>query len=89
MTLAHFILFTPFSVAWTKLAIRGRESVAKHPAFTYSRTQAMYLLASILMMVAIMVFVGIPFVLMRYGQRNSDNQLMAFGGAACFLGLGI
>jgi len=89
MTLAHFILFTPFSVAWTKLAIRGRESVAKHPAFTYSRTHAMYLLASILMMVAILVFVGIPFVLMRYGQRNSDNQLMAFGGAACFLGLGI
>ncbi len=24
MTIAHFVLFTPFSVAWTKLAIRGR-----------------------------------------------------------------
>ena len=89
MAIAHFILFTPFSVAWTKLAIRGRESVARHPAFAYSRTQGLYLLASILMMVAIIVFVGIPFVLVRYGQRNSDNQLMAFGSAACFVGLGI
>lgn len=89
MAIAHFILFTPFSVAWTKLAIRGRESVAKHPTFAYSRTQGMYLLASILMMVAIVVVVGIPFVLMRYGQRNSDSQLMAVGGAACFMGLGI
>ena len=89
MAIAHFILFTPFSVAWTKLAIRGRESVARHPAFAYSRTQGLYLLASILMMVAIVVLVGIPFVLLRYGQRNSDNQLMAFGSAACFVGLGI
>jgi len=89
MALVHFILFTPFSVAWTKLAIRGRESVAKHPAFAYSRTQGMYLLASILMMVAIVVSVGIPFVLMRYGQRNSDSQLMAVGGAACIVGLGL
>jgi hypothetical protein len=24
MLIAHFILFTPFAVAWTKLAIRGR-----------------------------------------------------------------
>lgn len=89
MALAHFILFTPFSVAWTKLAIRGRESVAKHPAFAYSRTQGMYLLASILMMVGIVVLVGIPFVLLRYGQRSSDSQLMAVGGAACLMGLGI
>ncbi len=89
MALVHFILFTPFSVAWTKLAIRGPESVAKHPAFAYSRTQGMYLLASILMMVAIVVSVGIPFVLMRYGQRNSDSQLMAVGGAACIVGLGL
>ena len=89
MAIAHFILFTPFSVAWTKLAIRGRESVAKHPAFAYSRTQATYLLASILMMVAILAFVGIPYVLARYGQRNSSNELMTVGGAAAFVGLGI
>jgi hypothetical protein len=89
MGIVHFILFTPFSVAWTKLAIRGRGSIAKHPTFAYSRTQGMYLLASILMMVAFVVIFGFPYVLMRYGQRNSDNQLMAVGGAACFIGLGI
>jgi hypothetical protein len=31
MTVAHFVLFTPFLVARTKLAIRGRQAVAKHP----------------------------------------------------------
>jgi hypothetical protein len=89
MTLAHFILFTPFSVAWTKLAIRGRQSVAKHPAFAYSRTQLLYLLATTLMIVAMIACVGIPYILFRYAQRNSDTQLALLGGAGTFLGLGI
>lgn len=88
MALAHFILFTPFSVAWTKLAIRGRAAVANHPAFAYSRTQWMYLLATALMTVAMLVCVGIPFIALRYGQRNFDNQITFVGGAATFLGLG-
>jgi hypothetical protein len=85
----HLILFTPFSVAWTKLAIRGRQAVAKHPAFAFSRTQWLYLLATTLMMVTIVVSVGFPFVLMRYAQRNFNNQLAMLGGAGMFLGLGI
>ena len=88
MAIAHFILFTPFSVAWTKLAIRGRESVAKHPAFAYSRTQMMYLLAAIVMIVAMLICVGPPTLLIRYGQRNFDHQITALGGAWSFLGLG-
>ena len=36
MAIAHFVLFTPFAVAWTKLTIRGPQAVAKHPAFAYS-----------------------------------------------------
>ncbi len=85
----HLIVFAPFSVAWTKLAIRGRQSVAKHPAFAFSRTQWLYLLASTLMMVAIVVSVGFPFVLVRYAQRNFNNQLAMLGGAGMFIGLGI
>ncbi len=85
----HLILFAPFSVAWTKLAIRGPQSVAKHPAFAFSRTQWLYLLATTLMMVAIVVSVGFPFVLVRYAQRNFQNQLAMLGGAGMFLGLGI
>jgi hypothetical protein len=89
LAVMHLILFAPFSVAWTKLAIRGRQSVAKHPAFAYSRTQLLYLLATTLMIVAMIACVGIPYVLFRYAQRNSDNQLALVGGAATFLGLGI
>src|ERR1700722_1543890 len=70
MMIVHFILFTPFAVAWNKLAIRGREAVAKHPAFAYSRTQWMYLLTTTAMIVAGMVCVGLPFVLVLYFQRN-------------------
>jgi len=89
MAIAHFILFTPFSVAWTKLAIRGRASVAKHPAFAYSRTQWAYLLATTAMMLAMLVCVGPPFLLMRYGQQNFDHQIMMLGGTCFFLGLGV
>jgi hypothetical protein len=89
MTLAHFILFTPFSVAWTKLAIRGRAAVAKHPSFSYSRTQWFYLLAATVMMVVLMVLVGMPYVIFRYGQRNFDSQISLFGGTIMMLGLGV
>jgi hypothetical protein len=84
--IAHLVVFTPFAVAWTKLAIRGREAVTNHPAFAYSRTQWMYLLATTALLVAMILCLGIPFILMRYGQRNSDNQLMLLGGAGFSLG---
>jgi hypothetical protein len=89
MVVAHFVLFTPFSVAWTKLAIKGRGAVAKHPSFAYSRTQWMYLLADAAMLAALIVLVGLPFVVVRYGQRNFDNQIALLGGAIATLGLGV
>jgi hypothetical protein len=89
MMIVHFIVFTPFAVAWTKLAIRGREAVAKHPAFAYSRTQWMYLLASTAMIVAAMVCVGIPFVLVLHFQRNFEHDLTLLAGGGFFVGLGI
>ena len=89
MAISHFILFTPFSVAWTKLAIRGRASVAKHPPFAYSRTQLLYLLANALTMIAMLACAGPPFILMRYGQRNFDNQIALLGGGLVFVGLGL
>src|SRR6202451_626820 len=89
MAVAHFVLFTPFSVAWTKLALRGRPAVAKHPQFLYSRTQWFYLLAVAAMMVALLVLAGIPYLLLRYGQRNFDTELSLLGETAAMLGLGI
>ena len=89
MALAHFVLFTPFSVAWTKLAIRGRQAVAKHPQFSYSRTQWFYLLANVVTMAVLVVLVGIPYVVLRYGQRNFESQISLFGETAMMLGLGI
>jgi hypothetical protein len=89
MAIGHFVLFTPFSVAWTKLAIRGRASVAKHPEFAYSRTQLLYLLASIVTLIAMVACLALPIMLMRYGQRKFDNQLMALGGGLAVLGLGL
>jgi hypothetical protein len=89
MTISHFVLFTPFSVAWTKLAIRGPQAVAKHPQFSYSRTQWLYLLAIAAIAATLLALVGIPYVILRYGQRNFDSQLSLFGGTTMMLGLGI
>ena len=89
MATAHFVLFTPFSVAWTKLAIRGRQAVAKHPAV-------------LLLENSMAVSAGergderrcccssaSPYVVVRYGQRNFDNQIALLGAAAMMLGLGV
>jgi hypothetical protein len=89
MAVAHFVLFTPFSVAWTKLAIRGRQAVAKHPQFFYSRTQWLYLLAVAAMTVALLVLAGIPYVIVLYGQRNFDPQIRLLGETTMMLGVGI
>ena len=89
MAISHFLLLTPFSVAWTKLAIRGSGAVANHPSFSYSRTQWLYLLAVAAMMAALLVLVGIPYVIILNGQRNFDNHISLFGGTAMMLGLGI
>ena len=89
MTLAHFVLFTPFSVAWTKLAVRGPQAVSKHPQFFYSRTQWFYLLACAALMVALLVLVGLPFVVVRYGQRNFESQITLLGETGMMLGLGL
>jgi hypothetical protein len=89
MGIAHFLLFTPFSVAWTKLAIRGRQAVVNHPAFAYSRTQLLYLLAIAVMMAALVVLVGIPYVVLRYGQRNFDNEIATLSETAIAMGLGV
>jgi len=89
MVLAHFVLFTPFSVAWTKLAIRGPRAVAKHPQFSYSRTQWYYLLAVAVMMAALMALAGLPYVILRYGQRNFETQISLFGTMTMLLGLGV
>lgn len=89
MTISHFVLLTPFSVAWTKLAIRGPKAIAKHPQFSYSRTQWFYLLAVAVMMAALLVLVGMPYVIIRYGQRNFDNQITLLGETAAMLAIGI
>lgn len=75
MTLAHFILFTPFSVAWTRLALYGRPAVANHPRFAFSRTQWLYLLATTAMIIVMMICLGLPAVLLLYGQRTANHQI--------------
>ena len=89
MAIAHFIVFTPFAVAWTKLAIRGRNAVANHPAFAYSRTQWMYLLATAVMIVTMAISLGIPVVLARYAQQNSDHQLNLLAWTFLIAGVGL
>ena len=84
---AHFVLFTPFSVTWTKLAIYGREAVATDPPFVYSRTQWQYLLAITAMMLTLVICSVPAAALMRYGQRSFDSQIAQAGMALMLAGL--
>ncbi len=87
MAVAHFVLFTPFSVTWSKLAIHGRPAIATDPPFAYSRTQWLYLLASAVMMISLAIVVGPSAALLRYGQLNFDNQIVMAAGALLVAGL--
>ncbi len=87
MAMAHFILFTPFSVAWTRLALFGRPAVANHPRFAYSRTQWLYLLATTAMLLLMMICVGLPIVLLFYGQRTLNSQITIEGTTLLLVGL--
>lgn len=86
---AHFILFTPFSVAWTKLAIQGRPAVEKRPAFAYTRAEWLYLLASAAMMAAFLCLVIYPLLVSLRGQRNFERQIELLGMGGSVLGLGV
>ena len=82
MVAGHFVLFAPFSVTWTKLAIHGRHAIVNDPPFGYSRSVWLYLLATIVMMILIAMIAGPPIAMFRYGQVNFDRQIV---GAAGFL----
>jgi hypothetical protein len=87
MAIAHFILFTPFSVAWTRLALFGRPAVANHPRFAYSRTQWLYLLATIAMLLLLIILVGIPATMLLYGQRTLNSQMTLEATTLLLVGL--
>ena len=87
MVLAHFILFTPFSVAWTRLALFGRPAVANHPRFAYSRTQWLYLMATLAMLLLLIVLIGLPAMLFFYGQRALNREITAEATALLLAGL--
>ena len=89
MPTAHFILFTPFSVAWTRLALQGRPAVAKYPAFAYRRTEWLYLLASAIMMAAFLSLVIYPLLTSLRGQHNLERQVELLGMGGSILGLGV
>ena len=80
MAVAHFVLFTPFSVTWSKLAIFGRPAIATDPPFAYSRTRWLYLLATTVMVISLVIIAGPSFALVRYGQRNFYNEVVMWGG---------
>src|ERR1019366_7576473 len=87
MAVAHFVLFTPFSVTWTKLAIHGRPAIATDPPIVYSRTQWQYLLATTVMMISLAIIAGPSAALLGYGQRNFDNHVTM--AAETLLGAGV
>ncbi len=87
LMVAHFVLFTPFSVTWSKLAIYGRPAIATDPPFAYARSQWLYLLATTVMMISLAIIAGPPAALLRYGQQNLDNQVITMAGALLCGGL--
>lgn len=87
MGIAHFVLLTPFSVTWTKLAIYGRPAIASEPPFAYSRTSWIYLLASTVMIVLLTICVGPGATLLRYSQQTLDNRIAVEAAMLILAGL--
>jgi hypothetical protein len=79
------IVFTPFSVGWTQLAINGQDSVARRAPFTFGRTELFYLLAMIAQQL-VWVLLVLPALLVYYAQQNFEPTLM-FDGVILLLAL--
>jgi hypothetical protein len=60
---------------------------ARLPSASYAKVAVF--LADAAMIAALLVIVGMPCVLLRYGQRDFDTQLSLLGETTAMLGLGI
>jgi hypothetical protein len=87
MPVTHFVLFTPFCVVWTPVALEGSDARLPARPFVYERTEWKYLLATVLMTFAFALLVGIPLTLYQYGQRTFDTVTAFVGGLLLAAGL--
>ncbi len=85
MSVAHLILFTPFSVTWTRVAIEKSEAKLPDRPFAFTRIEWQYLVATVLLMVAVVILLTPAFALYRYGQSIFDNGITFFGGMLLLL----
>jgi hypothetical protein len=79
MPIAHFVLFIPFSVVWTRIAIDGVSAKLPDRPFEYRRTEWQYALAAVVMSVTVMLLVGPALILYRYGQQSFQMPITALG----------
>ncbi|GEM_PF-2566458 len=88
MGVAHLVLFTPFSVIWTRVAIEGSEAKLPERPFAFTRIEWQYLIATFLMLLAVVVLLTPGMAVYRYGQRIFESGI-TFAGEMLILLVGV
>ena len=76
IVIAHTVIFTPFAVAWTKLAVDGNQSVASRGAFVYGPVEWRYLIANSMILICTFAAVGLPYQLLLSAYLDDDRILV-------------
>ena len=86
MPIAVYVLYAPFSVAWTRVAVDGpRAALPDHP-FRFGRAELQYLLPIGVFLIASIVLIALPASLYHQGKATFDKMLTFIGALLCGIG---
>src|SRR5581483_6521076 len=86
LIVTHVALFTPFSVAWSRVAIRGADVSLPARPFEYQATEWKYFLANAIMIVAVGALLGLPMILYQHAMLIFDRRLTGVAAILVLLG---
>ena len=81
----HVLIFTPFAVAMTKVAVDGPGAAAGSPLFAYGRVEQIYLLANLLLVLVLLFFPAVPMGLIMVGRQSGDQLMMTEAAMALLI----
>ena len=86
VNVAHFALYTPFCVAWTRIAIEGSHAKLPDRPFAYERAEWQYAGATAVMLIATVVLMAPGLSVTQYGQATFSYGMRFLGGLLLLAG---
>ena len=86
MATTHLVLFAPFSVVLTRIAVQRTHAVLPERPFAYQTAEWAYLLAEVALLIALAILVLVPLGLAQYGLATFNKLIEYLGGMLAVAG---